>query len=277
MTAPTLLVADDDSAVLSIVTRIADRTGFRVDVCSDGREAVERLSATKFDMALLDLRMPELGGLEVLRTIRKADAACEVVLMSGDPTLDSAVEAVKLGALDYLQKPRNLQRLETILTGVREDNDRRRRPLRDRREDIAFLVGSFVRENAQKLKKPIAGLSPAAEGVLFGAAWEGNIRELRNLVERACIMADGEFLSLQDVTPARPQGSPPRRDGDATAAANTTIGGPERLSVVERDHILSVLRSTHGNKAHAARLLGVSRRAIYRKLERPGLDEEVAS
>lgn len=146
-------------------------------------------------------------------------------------------------------------------------------PLRERREDIPYLVASFVRDSAQKLNKPIAGLTPAAERLLFGAAWDGNVRELRNLVERACIMADGEFLSVQDVTPASAHVSSPPRTGETPPAQRVAGDSPERLSDVERDHIVSVLRSTHGNKAQAARVLGVSRRALYRRLERLGLSE----
>jgi DNA-binding NtrC family response regulator len=125
--APALLVADDDPAVRAIVSRVADRMGFHVVACSDGAEAVARLAQTSIDLALLDLRMPELNGLEVLRTIRENDTRCEVALMSGEATIDSAVEAVKLGALDYLQKPLDLRRLEAILSSVREDTERRRR------------------------------------------------------------------------------------------------------------------------------------------------------
>ena len=67
-------------------------------------------------------------------------------------------------------------------------------PLRDRREDIPYLVAAFVREISSRLKKPIGGISADAERTLVIAHWEGNVRELRNVVERACILAEGDLI-----------------------------------------------------------------------------------
>ena len=75
---------------------------------------------------LVDLRMPDLGGLDVLRAIREIDPRCQAVLMTGYASVDTAVEAIKLGAMDYLSKPLDFARLEQLLTGVRDDIERRR-------------------------------------------------------------------------------------------------------------------------------------------------------
>ena len=80
-------------------------------------------------MAVVDLRMPEIGGIEVLRAIRTADPDCQVVLMSGDATIDSAVEAVKLGAIDYLTKPFDIGRLKGLMRTVHDEFERRRKLL----------------------------------------------------------------------------------------------------------------------------------------------------
>ena len=110
---PTLLVVDDEASILHMVGHIAAAAGFDIVPCAGGRQAIERLHHGHMDMAVVDLRMPEVGGLEVLRAIRDADPDCQVVLMSGDATIDSAVEAVKLGAIDYLTKPFDFARLKT--------------------------------------------------------------------------------------------------------------------------------------------------------------------
>src|SRR6185437_5369871 len=75
-------------------------------------------------------------------------------------------------------------------------------PLRDRREDIPYLVAAFVRELGQQVGRRITSVTPAAERRLQEAPWPGNIRELRNVIERACILGDGCILSERDVDAA---------------------------------------------------------------------------
>jgi DNA-binding NtrC family response regulator len=72
-------------------------------------------------------------------------------------------------------------------------------PLRDRREDIPYLVAAFVRDAAARLRKPLLGLTPAAERQLMARAWDGNVRELRNTIERACILAEGGWVTEREL------------------------------------------------------------------------------
>jgi len=124
-----LLVVDDDRAVPLVVERIAHQYGFDVIFKDNGRDALACLSDVKPDAALVDLQMPELGGLDVLRAIRAAEPECQVILMTGNATVDSAIEAVKAGALDYIAKPFDVARLSGLLTTVRERLNRRERLL----------------------------------------------------------------------------------------------------------------------------------------------------
>src|SRR5687768_6855556 len=101
---PTLLVVDDDRGIRELVRSVAERAGFTATTCPGGSEALAELQQRHFDVATVDLRMPGTGGLDVLRAIRAADIDCQVILMSGDATVDSVVEAVKLGAIDFLTK-----------------------------------------------------------------------------------------------------------------------------------------------------------------------------
>ena len=89
-------------------------------------------------------------------------------------------------------------------------------PLRDRREDIPYLTAAFVREIGERLQKPLQGLTPGAEARLTESTWDGNVRELRNVVERACILADGEFVTERELAVCLP---PP----GVTAAAPTAL------------------------------------------------------
>jgi DNA-binding NtrC family response regulator len=136
-------------------------------------------------------------------------------------------------------------------------------PLRDRREDIPYLTAAFVKEFSARFGKEIEGVSSSAERVLMSFTWPGNVRELRNVLERACMLADGPTLTERDVCSAMPAAR--------AAVPAPDAAPPEGLQAVEREHIARVLGEARGNKLAAARRLGISRRTLYRRLERHGL------
>jgi DNA-binding NtrC family response regulator len=138
-------------------------------------------------------------------------------------------------------------------------------PLRTRPEDIPYLTSAFVADCARRLKKPVLVVTPAAERVLGGRAWPGNVRELRNTIERACMLADGAYITDRDVaarSPAPVRATP----SDAERAIEKM-----HAAAGERDRLVAALDSVDGNKQAAARSLGISTRAFYRRLERHGL------
>jgi two-component system, NtrC family, response regulator len=143
-------------------------------------------------------------------------------------------------------------------------------PLRERREDIPYLVAAFVHEAAARLRKPLRGLTPAAERQLMARTWEGNVRELRNMIERACILADGGWVTERELkqSTSRLAAVPvPFLSGTSMLGEDDDV----RLSARERDHIRQVLERSGGNKMAAARMLGLDRRTLYRRLDRYGL------
>jgi DNA-binding NtrC family response regulator len=147
-------------------------------------------------------------------------------------------------------------------------------PLRDRREDIPYLVAAFVRDAAGRLRKPLLGLTPAAERQLMARAWDGNIRELRNTIERACILAEGGWVTERELKQSGPRlpSLAPSVPAPAPVAAGGFVDGDDvKLSARERDHIRQVLERSGGNKMAAARALGLDRRTLYRRLDRYGL------
>ncbi len=461
---PLLVVVDDEQGILEIVGRFAHRAGFDVTTCSGGREAIEQLQKRRADLVLVDLRMPEVGGLDVIRAIRETDPGCQAILMTGFASVETAVEAIKLGAMDYLSKPLDFGRLGQVLASVREEIERRcslmsmesdlarrlefcgmigrgalmqdlfgmirrlaphvrtalvsgetgtgkelvarglhkigprrdrrfvtvncsavveslfeselfghvrgaftgatenkpglfeaadggtlfldevgelplsvqakllrvlelgevhrvgsleprrvnvhviaatNRDLRadvaagrfrsdlyyrlnvveihlprlcDRREDIPYLTAAFVRDTSERLQKPVLGVTPGAERLLAAAPWEGNVRELRNVLERACILTDGDVITERELASSMPGATA----GDWTMASGRGAGSstpqadPTLLVDVERDHIQRALARAGGNKKAAAQMLGLSRRALYRRLERLDLSVTIA-
>jgi DNA-binding NtrC family response regulator len=459
---PLLLVVDDEEPVLKVVARLATKVGFEVVTCGNGADAMRTLMRRPADLAMVDLRMPDVNGLDLLREIRTSVPGCEVILMTAHAAVDSAVEAIKLGAREYLTKPFDFERLRQVLLDIRVELERREQivalesevarqlefcgmlgrsplmqevfsliqrlaphakvvlisgetgtgkelaarafhhagtrrnkpfvtincsavvdtlfeselfghvrgaftgaveskpgvfeaanggtlfldeigelplsvqakllralecgevqrvgslqpkrvdvtvvaatnrdlraevaagrfrgdlfyrlnvvevilpPLRDRREDIPYLTAAFMRDAAARMRKPIHGLTPSAERLLLAARWEGNVRELKNVIERACMLSDGTLLSDRELAGAfgperavhsfAPAASQRARAHDADHAAP--------LDEIEREHILDVLRQVNGNRVAAAKVLGISRRALYRRLERHALAGE---
>jgi DNA-binding NtrC family response regulator len=117
---PRLLLVDDEPAVRRIVERFAQRHGFNTVSCADGREALDVIRGGGVALALVDVRLPHVGGLEVLKTLRQAVPDCKVVLMSGATDVDTAAQATQLGAIDYLAKPLDFTRLGALFAEVRE-------------------------------------------------------------------------------------------------------------------------------------------------------------
>src|SRR5258705_3306417 len=122
---PLLLVVDDEPPVLKIVERLATKAGFEVVSCGSGADAMRTLARRPADLAMVDLRMPDVNGLDLLRQIRTNHPGCEVILMTGYAAVDSAVEAIKLGAREYLTKPFDFDRLKQVLEDIRGELERR--------------------------------------------------------------------------------------------------------------------------------------------------------
>jgi EAL domain-containing protein (putative c-di-GMP-specific phosphodiesterase class I)/ActR/RegA family two-component response regulator len=107
-----VLLVDDDAAVRNALRRVLERRGYRVFACSSGSEALEHLSTGGYDAMVSDVRMPGMSGLRLLRAVREHDLDLPVILVTGNPDLASATEAVEYGAFQYLIKPVESDRLD---------------------------------------------------------------------------------------------------------------------------------------------------------------------
>jgi two-component system response regulator HydG len=138
-------------------------------------------------------------------------------------------------------------------------------PLRERREDIPLLAQHFLKKFAEKNRKTIKGFVPLAMDMLLHYDWPGNVRELENAVERAVILATGEHITEGQLPMniTEPYGDLEKQP----AQANQILDGTHSLEDIEKEAILAALAASDGNKAEAARRLGVTRKTLHNKLK----------
>jgi two-component system response regulator HydG len=455
-----ILFADDESHLRDLMQMELPRLGHEVTVCPDGAAALKALEQGFYDAALLDLRMPGLTGIEVLGQIRQVSPETQVIILTGHATVDTAVQALRLGAFDYLTKPCKWAELEMILNRVAERrdmankttaletrlkaaegmplligdtpamqqvrrlidtiaptdasvmilgetgtgkelvarslHDKSRRadrafipvncgalpenlveselfghrkgaftgadahrkglfevanggtlfldevgempmqtqikllrvledrkitrvgsndehdvnvrlvaatnadlqqivdkklfrsdlyyrlkvvsiylpPLRERRGDITLLMEHFRKELCAKTGKEVIGFSKAARQALVAYDWPGNIRELRNAVERMIVLDSDTQLDVDDLPDEIAVLA--RRDGEQTGittnpGSDSLIG--RTLIDVEKYYIQRALELTEGKREEAAQLLGIGERTLYRKIKEYGLKQ----
>ena len=147
MDRPRVLVVDDDADVGEFLRDALSAWSYDVTLVTSGREAVDLISHQIFDAALVDIWMPQMDGLQVLDEMKRHDPALEVVMMTGNPMVETAVQALKSGAYDYLIKPLNLDELQHLMQQVLEKRflSREVHSLRNRLAEhlaVKDLVGS---------------------------------------------------------------------------------------------------------------------------------------
>jgi len=148
-----LLVVDDDPRVRSALTRLLKLSGYRVDEAESGRQALEMLERFHYDLMLLDIRMPGMDGVEVMRRARRLCSSLMIVVLTGHATLESAVTAVKAGAFDYLFKPSSNSEIGSVVARALRC---RRRDMRRRRylDAIVEAVGALQADDEQRWPPP---------------------------------------------------------------------------------------------------------------------------
>jgi DNA-binding NtrC family response regulator len=137
--------------------------------------------------------------------------------------------------------------------------------LEERREDVPLLIAHFLQQFTLRNDRAVT-IDPQAIEYLQGQSWPGNVRELENTINRLAIFARTDRISMLDVKAERERlvRNEPLRDSSAVA--------PDRLLELERQHIIHILKATHGNKSEAARRLGIERKTLYKKAVRLGID-----
>ena len=137
-------------------------------------------------------------------------------------------------------------------------------PLRERREDIPLLIHYFLKQAAEKYHKEIEQITPEAQQVLMSYGWPGNVRQLKNVVERMVVLSPGPKIGVEtlppEIRPAR---------GEAVSGMNNLVG--ISIEQAEKELIRNTLKLTNGNREQAAKSLGIGARTLYRKIKEYGL------
>lgn len=140
MSEATVLIVDDEPELLETISERLENHGFSVDTAGNGLQALEVLKKQTFDAIVLDMMMPEMDGIETLKRIRAKHPEMQVILLTGHATVQKGVEAVKLGAMDFLEKPAEI---EALSEKIKEAKSNRLLLVEEKRE-------AAVREALQK-------------------------------------------------------------------------------------------------------------------------------
>ncbi|MCF6248784.1 MAG: sigma-54 dependent transcriptional regulator [Desulfobacula sp.] len=443
-----ILVVDDDMAHAKMLETLINDWGYKTELAGDGTIAVDRVKEQAFDMVLMDMKMVKMSGMEALQRIKALNPSVPVIIMTAYSSVQTAVNALKIGAYDYLTKPLDFDKLKltierifesiylksenkdlksrlkaqafthdiigdtpamkalldtikmvaptdasvlvsgesgtgkelvaaaihynslrkdntfvrincaaitetlleselfghekgaftgadkarkgkflfahngsilldeigemslfvqakllrviqekeitpvgsdkSIVTDVRiiaaSNKDLKKRseqglfrqdlyyrlnvvniqipPLRERREDIPTLATLFLEEFSKKNRRGIKGFTPDAMDVMIRYEWEGNVRELKNCVERSVVLSQSDYISRMDLE---------FLEMDDTAQQSIGIDvGNTSLSKIEQKAILETLAASEGNKSETARRLGITRKTLLKKLKQYG-------
>jgi DNA-binding NtrC family response regulator len=115
-----ILVVDDNRDLREILEEYLRGEGDNVEGADNGKEALEKYRDNYYDLIITDLNMPELAGMELIKTIKQENEITEFVIITGYASMDSAVEAIKIGAFDYIVKPFRIEELKVVVKNVRE-------------------------------------------------------------------------------------------------------------------------------------------------------------
>ena len=179
---PTLLIADDDSNFRNIISNRLGRRNYHVAIADNGHEAIKLCHNYIFDVALIDLRLPDINGMELLRKLKGVDEKLAIIMITGYPSIDTAVEAMSIGAYYYLTKPFKFQELEEVLEKILASDDK------------SFPKGELASDTLWRLNKSI--------GEIIGKSRK--IEQVRRIIEKvadsnAPILIEGESGSGKEL------------------------------------------------------------------------------
>ena len=197
-----ILIADDEVAITTGLSAILEDAGYRVDVVGDGQKALEMLSAERYGVVLADLKMPKLDGLTLLGELQQRSIPTECIIITGQATVDSAVQAMQQGAYDYIEKPLNAEKLNRLKALIPKALDKfqvqqTNRELASRLEGLTHYAELTGRSDSMRsVYQVIDAVAPSTASVLIlGESGTGKELVARALHSRSD-RAKGPFFAL---------------------------------------------------------------------------------
>jgi len=195
MKKPKVLIADDDRSITEGLSAILSDEGYEIEVALDGQKAIDRLSSDTFGVALADLMMPKLDGLALLKEMQARGIATECIIVTGQATVDSAVQAMRQGAYDYIEKPLNAEKLNRLKALIPKALDKfnGRQKIKELESTIEGLThyGELTgqSESMRSVYRIIDAVAPSTASVLIlgesGTGKELVARAIHNKSDRA--------------------------------------------------------------------------------------------
>ena len=204
---PAILIVEDESILARNISRYLQHAEFEVEIANSGRKAFEALENYKPDIVLLDYRLPDTNGIELLRKIRQIDSRIRVIMITGEGNVTIAVEAMKAGAYDYITKPVILSELKLVLTKI-SGEERMEGALNYFRQKQAVESGldkmlgksAVMVDLKERLSSLIEAEKNLVEGVPASVLITGETGSGKDLVARAFHFSgsrcDGPFIDL---------------------------------------------------------------------------------
>ncbi|MDP4146919.1 MAG: response regulator [Bacillota bacterium] len=177
-----VLVVDDTKNIRMLLTTCLELNGYEVVTANNGPQALDIFKQDSFDLAFLDIKLPEMSGTEVLRRIREMNIHIPVIIMTAFATVKNAVECTRLGAVAYLQKPFTADKVKSVLSEVSLNNANTCNSVDDYLCNATSLIEAGDLDKAFSLLKNALSINPSC-----GKVYEliGKIHEARNKIDEA--------------------------------------------------------------------------------------------
>lgn len=204
-----ILIIDDEKAIRKTLSEILSYEGYKIDEAADGEEGIKKFSSTTYDVVLCDIKMPKMDGIEFLEKAREINSDVPIIVISGHGNIETAVEAVKKGAFDYISKPPDLNRLLITLRNALDKQTlvAETKVLKRKVSRVQDMIGNSP--GIKKIKDTIEKVAPTDARVLITgengvgkelvARWihEKSNRNTGPMVEVNCAAIPGELIESE--------------------------------------------------------------------------------
>src|SRR6266849_2898347 len=202
-----VLVVDDEANLRKVLATMLRRTGYDVTVAADGEQGLAEFLKSGADIVVTDLVMPKMGGMELLRSVNSSNPDVPVIIITAHGTVDSAVEAIKLGAFDYITKPFDQTEIQSVIAKAARTHDIAQRNVRvDGRARAAIVGESEEMQEIFKIIEKVAdtpstvlitGESGTGKELIATALHEGSSRRNKPLIRINCAAIPKDLMESE--------------------------------------------------------------------------------